>query len=168
MDLNKELFRRTAPAKKLELIENATAAELSAVKAETIIRCVQEVGEPAFWSKEPKKRVTSKKLRCDRVSNGWDATFYHVAIYGREHKLNFHFEGIIDNRYIDCDGFCHDLNFKEMTSTQTIKKEVQYEGRDNHPHWETFRWDWDERMECIRSILTTYIKTKYSSKLQEQ
>lgn len=165
MNLNKELFRRTAPSRKLELIENATSAELSAVKAETIIRCVQEVGEPAHWRKEPKKRVTDKKLRCERVSNGWDASFYHVAIYGREHILTFYFEGIIDNQYIDLDGFSHDLTFKEMTSTQRIKKEVQYEGRDNHPHWETFCWDWDERMECFRSILRTYVKIKYKDKL---
>lgn len=164
MNLNTELFRRTAPSKKLELIEKATIDELSKVSAETIVRCVQEVGEPE-WSRTPKKRVTNKKLYCKHVSNGWNANIYKVSISGKQHILTYDFTGVIDNEWIDRDGFEHWMSHKEMFQSGTVEKEVKYTDIKDRLHYHDFRWWFNSRMECIRGILKTYVEQKYKDKL---
>lgn len=43
-NINQELFKRYAPKKKLEIINNLTTAELLATTPETLMRIVKEAG----------------------------------------------------------------------------------------------------------------------------
>ena len=43
-NINIELFKRTSPVKKIEIVKNLTQDELSRVTEETILRIVKETG----------------------------------------------------------------------------------------------------------------------------
>ena len=44
INVNIELFKRTTPVKKIEIIENLTQTELGRVTEETILKIVKETG----------------------------------------------------------------------------------------------------------------------------
>lgn len=168
MNLNTELFRKTAPQTKLKLIAEATIAELGNVSQDTIVRCVKEAGSPTY-SMKGKTKTSYKTLWCEYTSNGWDAGFRKVTISGRSHILNFEFEGVIDNQWTDSDGHYHDMNWRELKNlNSSIRKEVKYTDVYDRLHHHDFNWSYEKRMECIRTILRTYIENKYKDKLAQQ
>ena len=75
MDINKVIFSRTAPAKKVEMVNNLTIPELLSINYATILRVVKETGTRQSNSR-------SKTLRMTRpVSNDWNAEFEGVNLY---------------------------------------------------------------------------------------
>ena len=63
-DINKELFKRYRPQKKLEIIESLSAKELMNVTEPTIIRIMKEVGNNHYQSKR------NKALSVNRNAEG--------------------------------------------------------------------------------------------------
>jgi len=153
-NINLELFKRYAPKKKLEIINNLTTAELLATTPETIKRIVKEAGRSIVKSRDKVLRINQ-----DRQSgNDWNSTVEAVEYIKGNLYLNIYFQ---------------------MDSTDTnicVKHEVffsgdQYTGRhyttnrygDSVPHY--FSYDRQDKAKVIKSILLEYVYTKYTEKL---
>ena len=153
-NINQELFKRYAPKKKLEIINNLSTSGLLATTPETIKRIAKEAGRSIGKSRDKVLRINQDRQR----GNNWDSLVEAV-------------EYIKDNLYLNI--------YFQMDSTDTnicVKHEVffkgeQYTGRyyttnrygDSVPHY--FSYDRQDKAGVIKSILLEYVYTKYADKL---
>lgn len=79
-DINTELFRRTSPVKKVEVINNLTQAELSKVSEETILRIVKETGRKTAKSRNYEFYVNPIR----RKGNRWNSEVEGIWLYKRK------------------------------------------------------------------------------------
>lgn len=153
-NINQELFKRYAPKKKLEIINNLTTTELLATTPETIKRIVKEAGRNIGKSRDKILRINQDR----QAGNDWNSTIEDVEYVKGNIYLNIYFQ---------------------MDSTDTnicVKHEVFFNGNEYHgkhyttnyygdsiPHY--FTYDRQDKAKVIKSILLEYLFTKYAGKL---
>ena len=153
-NIKEELFKRYAPKKKLEIINNLTAAELLATTPETVKRIAKEAGRSIGKSRDKTLRIN----RDRQAGNDWNSTVEDVEYVKGNIYLNIYFQ---------------------MDSTDTnicVKHEVFFNGDEYHgkhyttnyrgdevPHY--FTYDKQDKAKVIKSILLEYLFTKYADKL---
>ena len=154
VNINQELFKRYAPKKKLEIINNLTTTELLNTTTETIKRIVKEAGKSIGKSRDKTLRIN----RYRQAGNDWNSTVEDVEYVKGNIYLNIYFQ---------------------MDSTDTnicVKHEVFFNGDEYHgkhyttnyrgdevPHY--FTYDKQDKAKVIKSILLEYLFTKYADKL---
>ena len=154
VNINQELFKRYAPKKKLEIINNLTTTELLATTPETIKRIVKEAGRNIGKSRDKTLRIN----RDRQAGNDWNSTVEAVEYVKGNLYLNIYFQ---------------------MDSTDTnicVKHEVFFNGDEYHgkhyttnyrgdevPHY--FTYTQKDKAIVIKSILLEYLFTKYADKL---
>ena len=154
VNINQELFKRYAPKKKLEIINNLTTTELLAATPETIKRIAKEAGRSIGKSRD-------KVLRIDRdrqVGNNWNSDVEAIEYIKGNLYLNIYFQ--TDNT---------DTNICEKYAT--FFQGDQYHGKhyttnrygDEVPNY--FIYDRQDKANVIKSILLEYVHTKYADKL---
>lgn len=153
-NINVELFKRYAPKRKLEIINNLTTAELLATTPETIKRIAKEAGRSIGKSRD--------KILCinrDRqAGNDWNSTVEDVEFIKGNLYLNIYFQ--TDHT---------DTNISEKYAT--FMQGDQYHGKhyttnrygDEVPNYYTY--DRQDKAKVIKSILLEYVHTKYADKL---
>ena len=153
-NINRELFKRYAPKKKLEIINNLTTAELLATTPETIKRIVKEAGRNIGKSRDKALRIN----RDRQAGNDWNSTVEAVEFIKENLYLNIYFQ--TDNT---------DTNICEKYATFFHGDE--YHGKhyttnrygDEVPNY--FIYDRQDKANVIKSILLEYVHTKYADKL---
>ena len=154
VNINQELFKRYAPKKKLEIINNLTTTELLNTTTETIKRIVKEAGKSIGKSRDKTLRIN----RDRQAGNDWNSTVEDVEYVKGNIYLNIYFQ---------------------MDSTDTnicVKHEVFFNGDEYHgkhyttnyrgdevPHY--FTYDKQDKAKVIKSILLEYLFTKYADTL---
>ena len=153
-NINQELFKRYAPKKKLEIINNLTTAELLATTPETLMRIVKEAGTKAGTARSKVLRISSKR----RSGNDWNSTVESVEIHRGKLVLDI---------YVQMDST--DTNHFEPYSN--FSKDGNYTGKvyttnrygDQVPNY--FIYNQEDKAGVIKSILLEYGYTKYADKL---
>ncbi|MDD6863243.1 MAG: hypothetical protein PUD56_05240, partial [Prevotella sp.] len=87
MDIN-VIFSRTAPKKKVEIVENLTPTELLSITTETITRMVKEAGTRLYKSRDKELRFSYER----RTGNNWDSTIEGVRNYKGKPVLNIYYQ----------------------------------------------------------------------------
>ena len=154
VNINQELFKRYAPKKKLEIINNLTTAELLATTPETIKRIAKEAGRKVGISRKKVLRISNER----RIGNAWNSDIEAIEYINGNLYLNIYFQ--MDNT---------DTNICEKYSN--FFKGDQYTGKhyttnrygDEVPHY--FSYDRQDKSAVIKSILLEYVYTKYAVKL---
>lgn len=160
MNINDFIFSRTAPMKKLEVINTLSQGDLLSITYKTILRIIKEAGE----GDSNKTRCKFKTLYLKDAGNDWnskvtniynwkkDEVFLSVYIQGddTDTDVSYKLREFLDNRYEEqclgklfesfCNGYEHNVpaNYNRADSARVIK-----------------------------AILTAYIKNKYAAKLKE-
>ena len=153
-NINQELFKRYAPKKKLEIINNLTTAELLNTSTETLMRIVKEAGTRVGTVRSKVLRISSAR----RSGNNWNSTVEAVEIHRGKLVLDF---------YVQMDST--DTNHFEPYSN--FSKDGNYTGKvyttnrygDQVPIY--FIYDRENKAGVIKSILLEYVHTKYADKL---
>lgn len=155
MNINNEIFRRLSPQNKLSLIENATESELLAIKKDTIIRMVKEVGSGYYGNRA---RCHNKSLRTSSVSNEWNGAFEGVNVYKKELYVDIYlqYSNTDTNTSDTWDNF---MKYDEYRGSYT------YEDRYGNNQTTYFRYGRSIKAECVKAILLAYVNTKYKDKL---
>ena len=153
-NINVELFKRYAPKRKLEIINNLTTAELLATTPETIMRIEKEAGRSIGKSRDKILRIN----RDRQAGNDWNSTVEDVEFIKGNLYLNIYFQ--TDHT---------DTNISEKYAT--FMQGDQYHGK----HYTTnrygdevsnyFTYDRQDKANVIKSILLEYVHTKYADKL---
>ena len=153
-NINVELFKRYAPKKKLEIINNLSTSELLATTPETIKRIAKEAGRSIGKSRDKVLHIDQDR----RSGNNWNSSVEAIEYINGNLYLNVYFQ---------------------MDSTDTnicVKHEVFFKGGEyTGRHYTTnrygdsvlhyFTYDRNDKAGVIKSILLEYVYTKYATKL---
>ncbi len=154
MDINKIIFSRTAPKKKVEIVENLTPKELLSVGYDTIKRMVKEVGSNRYKSRD-KEMYISHELR---TGNNWNSQLESVGIYKGQLYVNLYVQ------YSNTDTTKTESleNFFCKGDYQGSIKGSDHHGNDRHYY---FSYDESDKARCMRRLLLQYLTLKYKDKL---
>lgn len=159
MDINNFLFTRTAPKKKLAVINTLSQGDLLSVTYKTILRIIKEAGV----GDSNKTRCKFKTLYLSGASNDWnskvrniynskkDEVYLSVYIQGddTDTEVSYKLRDFLDNRYEE----------------QCLGK-LDESFRNGYEHKVPANYDRSDRARVIRAILTAYIENKYADKLK--
>ena len=153
-NINEELFKRYAPKKKLEVINNLTAAELLATTPETVKRIAKEAGTRVGTVRSKVLRISSER----RSGNDCNSTVESVEIHREKLMLDIYvqMDSTDTNHFEPYSNFSKDGNYTGKVYT------TNYYG-DSVPHY--FIYDRQDKAKVIKSILLEYVHTKYADKL---
>ena len=154
VNINQELFKRYAPKKKLEIINNLSTSELLATTPETIKRIAKEAGRKIGLRRD-------KVLRVDRerqAGNNWNSIVESIEIHSGNLVLDIYvqMDSTDTNHFEPYSNFSKDGNYTGKVFT------TNYHG-DAVPHY--FTYDRNDKAGVIKSILLEYVYTKYADKL---
>lgn len=152
MDINKVIFSRTAPAKKVEMVNNLTIPELLSINYATILRVVKETGTRQSNSR-------SKTLRMTRpVSNDWNAEFEGVNLYRGK---------LLADIYLQYDST--DTNvivpFEEFLKKGDFRGSITRTDRYGNPQTHYFTFREIDKAIVLGRLLIDYLNRKYKDKL---
>lgn len=157
MNINKFIFTRTQPKKKIETIENLSADELLSVREDTIKKIVKETGRKRYKSRDKELYIEYDR----RVGNNWNSTVEGVELIRGKLYLDF---------YVQYENT--DTNTSEEYSDVFNGREFRGEIRrlDRHGNGRTyyFCYDRSDKAKVIKSILLEYVYTKYADKLKSE
>ena len=159
MDINKIIFTRTAPKKKLAVINTLSQGDLLSVTYKTILRIIKEAGV----GDSNKTRCKFKTLSLSGATNDWnskvrsiynskkDEVYLSVYIQGddTDTEVSYKLRDFLDNRYEElCLG------------------KLDESFRNGYEHKVPANYDRSDRARVIKAILTAYIENKYAEKLK--
>lgn len=159
MDINKIIFSRTAPKKKLAVINTLSQGDLLSVTYKTILRIIKEAGV----GDSNKTRCKFKTLYLSGATNDWnskvrniynskkDEVYLSVYIQGddTDTEVSYKLRDFLDNRYEElCLG------------------KLDESFRNGYEHKVPANYDRSDRARVIKAILTAYIENKYAEKLK--
>lgn len=159
MDINNFLFTRTAPKKKLAVINTLSQGDLLSVTYKTILRIIKEAGV----GDSNKTRCKFKTLYLSGATNDWnskvrnvynskkDEVYLSVYIQGddTDTEVSYKLRDFLDNRYEE----------------QCLGK-LDESFRNGYEHKVPANYDRSDRARVIKAILTAYIENKYADKLK--
>ena len=159
MDINNFLFTRTAPKKKLEVINTLSQGDLLSVTYKTILRIIKEAGV----GDSNKTRCKFKTFYLSGATNDWnskvrniynskkDEVYLSVYIQGddTDTEVSYKLRAFLDNRYEE----------------QCLGK-LDESFRNGYEHKVPANYDRSDRSRVIKAILTAYIENKYADKLK--
>lgn len=157
-NINTILFPRTAPQKKLQIIEAFNESELLSITYKTILRMIKEAGT----GDSNKTRSKFKTLRLKDAGNNWNSTvdriynwkkdevFLEVYVQGddTDTTCEYKLKDFLDNRY-------------EEQELGNIHESWSY----GYSHTKPANYDRSDRARVIKAICNAYINNKYADKL---
>ena len=94
ININNELFKRYAPKKKLEIIENLTSSELLATTPATIERIITDAGRNQYKSRNKRLFISRDRQK----GNSWNSTIEAVELIKGKLYLDIYFlENLVIN-----------------------------------------------------------------------
>ena len=153
-NINVELFKRYAPKKKLEIINNLTTTELLNTSTETLMRIVKEAGTKVGTVRSKVLRISSDR----RIGNHWNSKVEAIEIHRGKLMLDIYvqMDSTDTNHFEPYSNFSKDGDYTGKVFT------TNYHG-DSVPHY--FTYDRQDKAGVIKSILLEYVYTKYADKL---
>lgn len=169
VNINEELFKRYAPAKKLEIVNSLSGSEIRMTSKDTILRIVKETGFVLTdWvldknaGRRIEKQTRNKRLVIDNnrvCGNNWNSNVYGLEYYKGGLYVKVYFQMSSTDRQIDVpfsDFFRGDSYRGSCTEMNRYGEEVP----------RSFSYDRKDKDNIIRSFLLEYVYTKYANKLK--
>ena len=159
MNINDFIFTRTAPKKKLEVINNLSEGELLSVTYKTVLRIIKEAGA----GDSRKTRCKFKTLYLKNASNDWNSRVTNI--------YNWKKDEVYLSVYIQGDDTDTEVSYKLRDFLDNRHEEqclghLEESFRNGYEHRVPANYDRSDRARVIKAILTTYIENKYSDKLK--
>ena len=151
MDINKIIFSRTAPSKKVEIVKALSISQLLSIAPETITRMVKETGSG----------ISDKELRISsdlRTGNNWNSEIEGVRLYKGHLSVGFYlqFENTDTNTNDTLENFLNKGDYRG-----SVIRSDRY-GNDRHYY---FTYNEADKAEFVISMLLEYLNRKYKDKL---
>ena len=154
MDINKIIFSRTAPKKKVEIIDNLTIQELLSITPATLTRIVKETGNK-------RGNTRTKELYLSAVfqtGNDWNSLFDGIGYSNGKLYVMLYCQFSNTDRSI-CDTY--DRFFKRGE----YRGSIEWQDRYGNPQTSYFVYDESKKARCVRRLLLEYITRKYKDKI---
>lgn len=152
MNINKIIFSRTAPSKKVGIVKNLTIPELLSINYATILRVVKETG-----TKQPNSR--NKTFRMTRpVSNDWNAEFEGLNLYRGKLFAD------ICLQYDSTDTNVS-IPFEDFLKKGDFRGSITRPDRCDNPRTHYFTFREIDKAIMLGRLLMDYLNRKYKDKL---
>ena len=153
MDIN-VIFSRTAPKKKVEIVEKLTPMELLSINTETIIRMVKDAGTRLYKSRDKELRLSFER----RTGNNWDSTIEGVRNYKGKPVLNiyYQYENTDTNTSVSLEDF-----LKRGDYRGSVVRDDRYGNPINY----YFTFSSTDKARFVRRLILEYLYSKYADKL---
>ena len=152
MNINKIIFSRTAPAKKVGIVKNLTIPELLSINYATILRVVKETGIKQSNSRNKTFRMTRP------VSNDWNAEFEGVHLYRGK---------LFADIYLQYDSTDTNLSvpFEDFLKKGDFRGSITRPDRYDNPRTHYFTFREIDKAIVLGRLLMDYLNRKYKDKL---
>ncbi len=152
MDINKIIFSRTVPAKKVGIVKKLTIPELLSINYATMLRVVKETGTKPSNSRNKTFRMTRP------VSNDWNAEFEGVNLYSGKlfADLYLQYDSTDNNVSVPFEDFLKKGDFRGSTT-----RNDQY----GNPQTYYFTFREIDKAIVLGRLLMDYLNRKYKDKL---
>lgn len=154
MDINKIIFSRTAPVKKVEIVKTLSISHLLSITSETIARMVKETGSSISKSRNKKLHISSDL----RTGNNWNSEVEGIRLYKGQLSVDFYlqYENTDTNTYESLENFLNKDDYRG-----SVIRSDRY-GNDRHYY---FIYTVSDKAAVMKSILMEYLNRKYKDKL---
>lgn len=154
MDINQIIFTRTAPAKKVEIVENLTQAELLNILPATIARMVKEAGTRLYKSRDKELRISYER----RTGNNWNSTIQGVRNYKGNPILDLYIQ------YENTDTSAS-VSLSDFLNKGDYRGNIVRDDRYGNPRSYYFTYTVADKARFVRQLLLEYLNRKYKDKL---
>jgi len=154
MDINKLLFTRTAPSKKVEIVENLKLPELLSVTPGTVKRMVREVGSRQYKSRN-KELTISRELR---TGNDWNSEFTGVRTY----KSILYVDLYVQYGNTDTDV---SETFENFFAPGEYRGHIVRSDSYGNPMTFYFTYTPADKADCMKSLVLQYLRLRYGERL---
>ena len=154
MNINRIIFTKTAPKKKVEIVENLTPTELLSITTETITRMVKEAGSRLYKSRDKELRFFYER----RTGNNWDSTIEGVRNYKGKPVLNIYYQ------YENTDTNTS-VSLEDFLKRGDYRGSVVRDDRYGNPRNYYFTFSSTDKARFVRRLLLEYLYSKYADKL---
>ena len=161
MDINNFLFTRTAPKKKLAVINTLSQGELLAITYKTILRIIKEAGQ----GDSSKVRCKFKTLFLENAGNKWNSRV--ISIFNGK-KDEIYLSVYIQGDDTDTYEFPKLKDFLDNCYEEQCLGKLHESFRNGYEHDVPANYNRTNRARVVRAILTAYVKNKYRDKLKEE
>ena len=155
------LFTRTAPKKKLAMINALTQNELLGISYDTVLRIIKEAGR----GDSNKVRSKFKTLYIQDAGNDWNS--YVRSLYnGKKDDISMtvYVQGDDTDTYV----YTKLRDFLENRYEEQCLGKLHEQFRNRYEHDVPANYNRKDRARVIKAILTAYVKNKYADKLKEE
>ena len=159
MDINNFLFTRTAPKKKLAVINTLSQGDLLSVTYKTILRIIKEAGV----GDSNKTRCKFKTLYLSGATNDWNSKVRNIYNSKKDEVyLSVYIQG--DDTDTEVSYKLRDFLYNRYEEQCLGKLDESF--RNGYEHKVPANYDRSDRARVIKAILTAYIENKYADKLK--
>lgn len=159
MNINDFLFTRTAPKRKMEVVKSLSDRELMAITPQTLLRCIKEAGDN--WGSTKRSRMKRLFARGN-PGNDWNSEVEYIY-NGKKDKL--YLSVYIQGDSTDTSDDCPIETFLDFSREEVICARIEESWDYGYSHTLSARYDREQRCEVLRSLLKSYLLTKYKDKL---
>lgn len=157
MELNKLIFSRTTPTKKIEIVETLNPSGLLTITPDTVKRMLREVGFNQYKSHRDKELCISREFRS---GNDWNSEFTGVRTY----KSGLYVDLYVQYSNTDTGvSEAYDKFFASGDYRGCLKRNDRY----GNPRTYYFTYTSADKAECVKSLILQYIHLKYKERLGE-
>ena len=154
MDIDKFIFSRTAPSKKVEITENLTQAELLSITPATISKMIKEAGTRLYKSCDKELRISYER----RTVNSWNSTVEGVRNYKGNPMLDLYIQ------YENTDTSTS-VSLRDFLNNGDYRGSIVRDDRYGNPRSYYFTYSSADKARFVRQLLLEYLNRKYKDKL---
>ena len=154
MDINKIIFSRTAPRKKVEIVENLTQAELLSITPATVSKMIKEAGSRLYKSRDKELRISYER----RTGNRWNSTVEGVRNYKGNPTLDLYIQ------YENTDTSTS-VSLSDFLNKEDYRGSIARDDRYGNPRNYYFTYTSADKARFVRQLLLEYLNRKYKDKL---
>ena len=154
MDINKIIFSRTAPAKKVEIVKNLTQAELLSITPATIVKMIKDAGTRLYKSRDKELRLSYER----RTGNDWNSTVEGVRNYKGNSILDLYIQ------YGNTDTSTS-VSLNDFLNKGDYRGSIVRDDRYGNPRNYYFTYSSADKARFVRQLLLEYLNRKYKDKL---
>ena len=160
-NINNIIFTRTAPKKKLEIINSLSQGELLAITYPTILRIIKEAGQ----GDSSKVRCKFKTLYLSGATNDWNSKVTNIYNWKKDEVyLSVYIQGDDTDTY----EFPKLKDFLDNSYEEQCLGKLHESFRNGYEHDVPANYNRTDRARVVRAILTAYVRNKYEDKLKEE
>lgn len=156
MDIEKFIFSRTAPSKKIEIVETLNQDELLSITPDTVRRILREVGSTQYKSRD-KELCISRECRA---GNDWNSEFTAIRSYKSKLYIDLYLQyGNTDTDISE--------SFEKFFASGDYKGAITRSDSHGNPQTYYFTYTQADKADCVKSLLLQYLHLKYMERLSE-